>query len=210
MTDLPTVIAATGALGTSAFGIVQAAKIWSPVGEAGFDTMVGALGTLTSALDVAYGHEWQRYLRGAYRGDGSSLRTTLRQGVRVGLTADNAGTVCAFLGAIDATALRTAVAAAQQGHTLTADQSALIGRFELAADARIEAALALAGARYKGTLHVSASVVAIGLALAAAATIPEVSIVQALIVGIAAVPLAPISADIASGLSAATRALKRR
>lgn len=207
--DLTTLILAAGALGTAAFGIVEASKWLRVVGEAGFGAGLRILGALSSTLHVAYGAEWESLLRGQYRGDIPDLKRLLRQGMRVGLTPENAQAVAANLGSLDGAALAAAVGVAQRNGTLTEAQRAIIGRYELAADARVDAALTVAQADYVGTVRILASVVAIGIALGVARSLGQPMTV-ALLVGITAVPLAPIAKDVAAGIQAATKALKAR
>lgn len=208
--DITNAILATGALGAAAFGIVEALK-FTGLGNAGFSVAIAHLGPLLRALEVAYGTAVQDLLRGQYRADDKDLLArTLRQGVRVGLTEQTADAVAAFLGAINAARLKEAVTAAEQGSTLTAEQRNVLGRFELAADARIDAALTLARARYVDATRITASIVALVLALVVGWNMPDVSMLQAFIVGLAAVPLAPIAKDVASGIQSAAKALKGR
>lgn len=208
--DLTNAILATGALGAAAFGVVEALK-FTPLGNAGFGVAIRQLGSLVDALRVAYGDDYRDLLRGQYRAEDSDLLPrTLRQGVRVGITDSNAEAIARFLGSMDKTQLGAAIRAADAGAELTSAQRNIIGRFELAADARIDAALTLARARYVDSARLAASVVALSLALLVGASMPDVTTVQSLIVGLAAVPLAPIAKDVASGIQAAAKALRAK
>ena len=89
MENLGTIVLATGALGTAAFGIVEALK-WTRLGEAGFRAILKVLGPIIELLRTAYGPDFQNLLRAQYRGDQRDLTRVIRQGVRVGLTAANA------------------------------------------------------------------------------------------------------------------------
>ena len=210
--SLSELVLATGALGTAAFGIVEASKWLSAIGESGFSTAWSRLGALRDALQVAYGSDHQRLLRGLYRGDQKNLVRTLRQGVRVGITPENAASVAAFLGSINGTRLAAAVTKAQEARELTTEERGLIGRFELAADARIDAALAVAQSVYTGTARVLASVAAVALAIAVQQLLADLAgkFWPAVFIGIAAVPIAPVAKDIASGIAAASRALRMK
>lgn len=84
MDDLTSWILAAGALGLTAFGIVEAFK-YTRIGVLGFEQILRILGKLQLALKVAYGDEYQDLLRSQYRGDVEELARTLRQGVRIGL-----------------------------------------------------------------------------------------------------------------------------
>jgi len=211
-------VAAAGALGTASFGIVEALK-WTPLGEAGFAQIRSYLGRdLESALRIAYGDEFERLLRAQYRLDSqpqSIIAKSLRQGVRIGLTPENAAPIARYLGSVDPNDLQAATTAVQKGAPLSDDNRAAIGRYELAADARISSALARAQDVYLGTVRVAASVCSIVLAEVAAwllggqtgADVPSMWLVG-LLVGVVAVPLAPIANDVVNALQAATRALR--
>ena len=80
-----------------------------------------------------------------YRGEPEELARIIRQGARVGLTADNAASVADHLGFDDsAEELEVIAAALRAGTELDDTQRNLLGRFELAVDLRVEASLTLA------------------------------------------------------------------
>jgi hypothetical protein len=120
----------------------------------------------------------------------------------------------------------------QGGKALSDDHRGALGRFELAADARVASALARAQDAYLGWVRGAASAVSIflaefaayflsgtttgaggGAANAAAAPgtagLPNEWLIG-LLVGIVAVPLAPIANDVVGALQAATKALRGR
>jgi len=213
-------VAAAGALGTACFGIVEALK-WTPLGTAGYGEIPKYLGTdLQEALRVAYGEDFQMLLRAQYRQDSQHQMTiakSLRQGVRIGLKSINAEAIARFLGTVDPVALKAAVANVEAGVALSDANRGAIGRFELAADARIDSALSRAQDVYIGTVRCAASVLAIVLAEATAFLLGAGVTVEGLqtwliglLVGTVAVPLAPIANDVVSALQAATRALRGR
>ena len=212
--SLGTAIGAAGALGTACFGIVEGLK-WTRLGEMGFGRLQRILGDpLKSTLVVAYGEQYEQLLRAQYREDWahSDLPKTLRQGVRLGLDGANAAAVATFLGNVDPAALKAAAIKVEQCQPLTDTDRAAIGRYEAAVDVRIESALAQAQDDYLGAVRLTASVIAIGLAVLAsilhsgpAGWQPWVT---GVFVGILAVPLAPIANEVVSALQAATKALR--
>lgn len=211
MDNIGTIVLAVGALGTAAFGIVEALK-WTPIGLFGFGQIKAVLGEpVMAALRVAYGAEAQPMLSALYRTNrtGGELPTAIRQGARVGLTPETAPALAAKVGVVGAHALTEVAASVQTGEALSDTQRGVLGRFELALDSRIDAALALADSRYKGYVRLAASIVAIVIALVVGALQGQ-PILLAVIVGIAAVPFAPIAKDLASGLQAATQAMGKR
>jgi len=209
MENIGTIVLATGALGTAAFGIVEALK-WTRVGEAGFKAIVKMLGPVIETLEVAYGPKFKDILRAHYRGERREFVRMIRQGVRIGLTQDNAEKMAVTLRTVDAAKLKDAARLVGEGGELSSDLRNTLGRFELAVDARIDAALTLAQARYVGTARGLASVVALFIALAVGFYLGNDYIFQALLVGVAAVPVAPMAKDLVSALQAAGKAVGTR
>lgn len=218
--SLTDVVVATGALGTAAFGIVEGLKPWqagrASIGLAGFGQLRLNLGPLWDTLSVAFGPNFELMLQGLYRGDRAELERTLRQGVRIGLTAKNAEDMAEILHTIDGAELKKAAAAIEAGKALPDNLKNVVGRFELAADARVDSALSLAQARYVGGQKVTAMVVALAIAIIAGIWLSPGddytcdSLVQSLVVGLAAVPLAPVAKDVATALQSAAQALRRK
>lgn len=214
--SLGAAVAAAGALGTSCFGIVEGLK-WTLLGEAGYSRIVHLLGVaLRDALARAYGPNYDELLRAQYREDWatSDLPKTLRQGVRLGLSRENAVDIAHFLGNVSPDALQLAAMKVHENETLSDADRTAIGRFEVAVDARIDSALSLAQSSYLGTIRVAASAIAIVLAEMAALVIYQpaqwlsTGWVMGLLVGTLAVPLAPIANDVVAALQAATKALR--
>ena len=210
MSTLGNAIAAAGALGTASFGIVEALK-WTPLGAAGFGQIGGYLGpALNGSLQIAYGPDVERLLRAQYRQDSQTqamIAKSLRQGVRIGLTTENAEGIALFLGTVDPQALKQAATKVLQCATLSDADRAAIGRFELAADARIESALSRAQDVYLGSVRCAASICAIALAELTAFILGS-DWLLGLLVGLVAVPLAPIANDVVAALQAATKAMR--
>ena len=210
ITTLSSVIAAAGALGTASFGIVEGLK-WTALGTAGFGSIGRYLGhDLVGCLRTAYGPDFERLLRAQYRQDSQSqslIGKSLRQGVRIGLTSAHAETVARFLGTVTPGALKQAVETVEAARPLGDADRAAIGRFELAADARIASALSRSQDVYLGWVRGSASACAIVLGVAAA-LLSGSDVADGLIVGVVAVPLAPIANDVVAALQAATKAMR--
>lgn len=223
MESLSTFALATVALGTAAFGIVEALK-WTRLGEAGFEAINEVLGPLAGTLKIAYGEDYEKLLRAQYRGESSELRRTLMRGIRAGLRKENARQLAEYLGigALDKSPdalldrLEEAARLAEEGVELPAELRGLVARFETAAETRIDAALALAQSRYAGATRTAACAIALTIALAAGIYLHlYVSqyvnyIFQSLLAGVAAMPLAPIVKDIVSLLQSAGKAIRGR
>ena len=216
MEDLGTMVLATGALGTASFGIVEALK-WTRVGLCGFGQLRRILGDeVMGCLRRAYGPNVVEYLQALYREGRTSgeLPRTLRQGARIGLTKEAAGELAHQFGAVvNRQALEDVAQKLVTGEDLSDSERGLLGRFELALDARIDAALSRANTSYVGGVRILASLVALGMAVAAWSWLLDgktVELYKAVLVGVAAVPLAPIAKDVVSALKSAGTAIGRK
>ena len=211
MENLGTIILAIGALGTASFGIVEGLK-WTIVGLAGFRQIRKLLGEpVMQALHVAYGPEYLSLLKAQYRANraGGELPKSLRQGARIGLTPDTAEALASRIGVVGKKELKSVAAALEKGKTLSDSERNILGRYELALDTRIDAALALANDRYIGYMRVFASLVSIGIALSVRQWM-DGDWLRAVIVGVAAVPVAPIAKDLASAIQSAAKAMQKK
>lgn len=223
---LTEMVLAAGSLGTAAYGIVDGFKFSAKFAAAGFHQIRLALGTpIYDALRYAYGSQFTDLMRAQYINGRSSgdLPRTLRQGVRLALNSDNAEVLAAAIGHLDGKALKEAAIAVETGTNVSDQQRSLIARFEVAVDTRVEAALALAENKYKGVMQLRASCVSIVLAVIGsfALNVEQSSeglshaftfedFVIALIVGVAAVPLAPIAKNVSTALQSVAKATKVR
>lgn len=207
MEDLGTIALATGALGTASFGIVEALKWTNMIGMIGFGRLRTMLGPVWDTLERAYGPAFEAVLAGQYRGDRFELIRMIRQGVRLGLTEEQAPRVASFLGMIDPGDLSRAAAKLSSPEKMDEGTQQVLGRYELAVDARIESALAMAQNQYAGKLRAIAS--AISLLIGGGMGIYLGQALLGILVGLAAVPVAPIAKDLVSALQAATTALRR-
>lgn len=260
LADIPVFIAAIGALGIAAFGIVDAVgkalfvfdiplpgflggreakdadsrarprrRVAMGLPYVGFGKVRRLARLLAPALIVSYGEEYDRILRQQYRagrGQGEAP-DTLRQGVRLGLPFLDPraaqGVIAAVWGLPEAqtAALAEALTAEKQAGSegaakappAVAEAQALAARFATALDTRVAAAFELAEEIYQARARLWAAAVAIGLSLAYHASTAGAKIMDpagwlvALLVGLAAVPLAPIAKDLSSSLSDALNAL---
>lgn len=187
------------------------------------------LDPLVSALNMAYGPSAvavcaAQYRNGRSKGD---LPRTLRQGVRIGLsmmsgldiesTATKLGMDPESAKAV-ALALRLArdqrpPAAGETGERapvdLSDDARNAIARLETAIDARIDAALVLAESQYVTQNKVLAMLVALAISLAVGTAMDQAPSVCVL-VGLAAVPVAPVAKDLSTALQEAVKALRAR
>lgn len=188
----------------------------------------GALDPLLPALMAAYGQDVMELLQAQYRAGRSSgdLPRTLRQGVRIGFGLLPAGDIAAVAERLGIPAGLAAQAAdalmrlrklrppasgetPQGGEGPSDEERAALARLENAIDARIDAALGLAERQYVTQTKVLAMFVALAIAFGVGLYL-GVAPVVCFMVGIAAVPLAPVAKDLATALQAAVKALRGR
>jgi hypothetical protein len=213
-------IIAVGALGTAAFGLVDASKaVRGGVSNRGFGFIRDALQPFDTALATALGTgcDWRSLMRAHWvNGRPKDEQKALAVGlIQLGLTPDTAEEI-AVHGQVDRAALKGVVESLGSGTELTAEQLNVLGRFKATIEARIDAAYERAEQVYRNTARAAAGVVAVLLALAATwvvhdpASGKDPNWAMALLIGLVAVPLAPIARDVASGLATAAKALGRR
>jgi len=220
---------AAAALGTAAFGFVEALK-WTPLGIAGIGRVNDVLGAPgKAALSAVYGdRNVHHVLNGTFRKSAADLSALLKNGLRVALTQpEHARALGQYFGQ-SGEALEQAVVQLRGAASTpalagadptppappTIDARAVLGKFELAVDARIDAAIAAASDTYAGTMRIVASIVAVLASVFVAYSLGGekggYSYLQAVAVGIAAVPIAPIAKDLVTLLNCASDALRGR
>lgn len=207
-------IIAVGALGTAAFGIVDASKsAWGGISRRGLGFIAAALAPFEPALTSALGKgcDWRSLVRahwinGRPKDEQKSIAVSL---IQLGLTPETAPAVAAH-GQVAPEALQEVVVALTHGRELSPEELNVLGRFRATIEARIDAAYERADQAYRNTARTAAGVVAVLLALAATYVAGSDDYLMALLVGLVATPLAPIARDVASSLSTAARALRHR
>ncbi|MEO1766325.1 hypothetical protein [Thiobacter aerophilum] len=188
----------------------------------------GTLDPLLPALVAAYGQDVMQLIKAQYRAgrSGGDLPRTLRQGVRIGfglLPAQDIAAIAERLGL--PAGLATFVADAflrlrelrppasgeipRAGDGPSDEERAALARLENAIDARIDAALGLAERQYVTQTKLLAMLVALAIAFGVGLHLGAAPVV-CFMVGIAAVPLAPVAKDLATALQAAVQAFRGR
>ncbi len=218
------IILSIGALGTASFGIVEGLKWLDFVGLRGYNTLIKSFdASFFNALTKAYGKDYEAFLKAQYRSDRATggLNRVLRQGVRVGLHEDNAVELANWVGVngVDAETLKQVAAELSTPRDPDAPvdpaeedkKRRQLGRFELAIDTRIDAAIVKANSRYTGAMRGLATITAFVLTAVVAYGLLDWPFPEGLwlvfVIGAAAVPVAPIAKDLASSLTSAANAL---
>ena len=227
-------ITAIGALGVASFGVVESLGKALAIGfpgrsprlglpYAGFHIVARMTRPLQPALECAYGKDFLQIIAQQYRADRSRGRApdTIREGVKLGLPflgVERATEVIASVWDMDlrhaeslARALQTDATTSPPPASPTEPDGAqlLAGRFATALDQRVDAAFSLAEEQYEAYAKIWAGVTAIVLALVFNLSIqPRFSWLTAALIGLVAVPLAPVAKDLSTSLQNALTAFK--
>jgi hypothetical protein len=214
---LPTLIAAVGALGTAAFGLVDALKALpgGGISRAGFKFIretilklapdVAAFnGTGLSRDSVLYALESQ-WINGAATSDQVNIAKSL---IKLRLTPDTAGALAKATG-VDAAVLSQVATSIQSGTALTTPQTDVYGRFDLMVTTLLDQAYQRADQRYRNAAKFAAIPIAVALAVTAAHVAPNhLSYSKAILIGLVATPIAPVAKDISTAISTAAQAIQ--
>jgi hypothetical protein len=207
-------IAAAAALGTAAFGLVDASKVFrGGISNAGFGYLEAALKRFEAALNIASGVTLLDTLRANWL-NGKPIdeqKSAAKSLIRLGITPQAAPKLAAAVG-LTPGALQTAAEHIDQGADLTQEDINILGRFDALVEAIIDLGYERADQMYRNSAKAASALVAVVLALIAAYLLNArgmpVSYVTAIFVGIVATPIAPMAKDLTSSLQSAAGALR--
>ena len=226
--NIANILAAVGALGASAYGLVDLTKAcWGGVSNVGFGRITAALTPFQAALDDAtVDKSWRETLKAHWLNGTAEAdqKATAKGLIRLGLSPANADALSKS-GRVDAAAFKTAVTNVENGTPLTPADLNVLGRFDASVDAALDAGYERADQAYRNAARAVAALVAVLLAIAGGALVDAGAVKapvtfdffdylfskdggMALTIGIVAVPLAPIAKDLASSLQNAVAAYK--
>jgi hypothetical protein len=232
--QLPEIVGAVAALGAAAFGLVDVTKgVWLNMGNTGFRFIQLALEPFTKAMDAATGDDsnqliWSHWINGRETAEQKIIAKSL---VRMGMDGETAPDIARAVN-VDVAAFALVVSKLRAGAELEQTEIALLGRVDSAIDARLDAAFERADRRYRSVARNIAALYSVILSVIAGAALyasncageaaactastnvdlraffESRDLVLAIVVGLVAVPLAPISKDVVTGLKAAVTAFK--
>jgi len=222
--ELATAITAIGALGTAAFGVVDATKAFGGgVSNAGFTFIEQLLTELApnddgvpveSAITHAAISQTLKatWLNGA---SASDQKSTLKSLIKLRLNPKTAEVLARVTG-VDPGVLGGVADSINEGQSLTPAQLNVYGRFDLLLSTMIDRAYQRADQRYRNVAKAVACLVAVILAEIAAWAMTgwnlssgtSFKFVEALIAGLLATPIAPIAKDLATGITTAANAVQ--
>lgn len=224
--DIGETIAAIAALGTAAFGLVDASKaLWGGASNVGFGRIKAALSPFNPALETLRNSPWltlrANWLNGAPKADQKAAAKAL---IHLTLSPKNAHALADAVG-IDAHALRAAATKINNGAALSKTDMDILGRFDALVSTVLDAGYERAEQQYRNTAKLLSALVAIVLAVIAGYLIQVAKVPQpaagltfgkylasrdfviAFIVGAVSTPLAPIAKDLSTSLAAAVKAV---
>jgi hypothetical protein len=218
VSQISTIIAAVGAVGTAAFGLVDSFKVLpgGGISRAGFKFIRQTILKLAPEVASLNGTELSRdsllytlqsqWINGTASTDQINIAKSL---IKLRLTPETAAALAAATG-VDAAILSQIAASIQSGTALTTQQSDVYGRFDLLLTTLLDQAYQRADQRYRNCAKAAAVPVAVALALIAALAMPQhqITITQAILVGLIATPIAPVAKDIASAITTAGKAMQ--
>jgi hypothetical protein len=210
------IIGAIAALGTAAAGLVDATKlfpVWVNVSHRGRATLNAALAPFSSALVAVLGPTWLDSIMGHWvNGDETKdeQKNNAKALIRLGLSSKNA-TVIAAAAHVDPDALDSAIKKLETGQDLQTADINVLGRLDATVDAMLDAAYESAEQQYRNTAKFLSGCAAVLLAVSANAIVNGGdwfhNMGLAILVGIVAVPLAPMAKDLTSALQGAVKAI---
>jgi len=223
-------VAAAGALGTAAFGLIDASKaVAGGMSNPGF-------GYIREAVERILGEELHQgsdtgeldnkdilatlranWLNGVSKSDQKAAAKSL---IRMRITPENA-TQLGDVAGIDATALKNVAQLLRDGEQLTQKDINVIGRFDTVISALLDLGYERADQFYRNSAKLAATFVATALAAVGGGIIyyngnpsPALfgyfgssDLLIALLIGAISTPLAPVAKDLSTALSVAVRAV---
>jgi hypothetical protein len=220
--SLPQVITAIGGLGTAAFGLVDATKIFGGgVNHIGFNGIKTAVVPLTpsSGTGEAANAMSQKKLVDTLQAnwfngtDLGSQKAIAKSLIKLNLNAGNATAVAGATG-VDAATLAGVATKIAAGASLSSAESDVFARFDLIVTALLDEAYQRSDQVYRNWTRGLAMLISIILAVIAGITIHitgkdwQHDAGLSVLVGLLATPLAPIAKDLATALTTAVNALQ--
>jgi hypothetical protein len=222
--NIGNVVAAIGALGLASFALVDTSKVArnGGVSYSGFPFIAGAVGQLLpgekltsrpaepgkprSLLDILHGN----WICGAALADQKAIAKSL---IKLRLSPDNAKAFAAAM-QVDPEVLEQVAQKMKNGQTLESNEANVLGRFDLALTALLDEGYHRADQKYRNTARLWAMVVSLVLALLGGWAVTNAAPADYFgsadmwisgICGLLATPLAPISKDLTSALTAGVK-----
>ncbi len=222
LTEISAMLAAVGALGTAAYGLVDASKAFAGgMSNPGFGYIRAAISPLVFGAGggaTSFGKKEiiatlrANWLNGVSKAD---QKATAKSLVRLGMTAVNAPHLAAATG-VDKDRLATAATKARAGQALDAQDMNVLGELDAIVSAIIDRGYERADQFYRNWAKIAAAFVAIALAVIAGGIDHTDGYWfssrwwGAVLIGAISTPLAPIAKDLSSSLATAVKAVNAK
>lgn len=213
--NLTDIIAATAGIGTAAYALVDGSKaLWGGVSNCGFGHIKRALrkffpegtqengsanplqlGEVLSALRA-------NWLNGTALADQKAIAKSL---IKLRLDQTNSSDLAKATG-VDEGKLKSIAGKIATGETLTQQESDVFGRFDLMLTAILDEGYQRADQSYRNSAKAWSIVLSVIIAVFGGLSVENSSLSGAILVGLAATPVAPIAKDLTSALSAGVKA----
>jgi hypothetical protein len=215
LNDLPVILSAIAAIGTASFGLMDSTKaINGGISNWGFGFIREALLPVAPVFaklgSDPYALAKANWLNGVAK---ENQKMAIRNMIRLGLTEENAKKLNAETISVKPTELAEAARKAQNGEKLDEQDLAVLARFDAVIELRLDTAFERADQRFRNASRLGAALIAILLSQAGAFIVYEEAFLHqklalGLVVGLVAVPLAPVAKDITSAITTAVGAFK--
>jgi hypothetical protein len=212
--NLPQMIAAIGGLGTAAFGLVDASKVFGGgVNHIGFSGIRTAVQNLTDAGQPVNALSQKKiiatlqanWMNGTHLGSQKAIAKSL---IKLNLNPRNADALAQATG-VDSTVLKTVAGKIAAGTSLSCAESDVFARFDLIVTALLDEAYQRSDQFYRNWTRGLAALVAIALALLGGTMLhPAADWPLLVLVGLLATPLAPIAKDLSTALASVVSTLQ--
>lgn len=216
-------ILAVGALGTAAFGLVDALKAVPGVNNNGFHKIKGAvtaLAPLATTQGVAANSLSQEKIIATLKanwGNGVDLgnqKSIAKSLLKLHLNPSNAASIASAAG-VDPEVLQTVAAKIVSGTAMASAESDVYARFDLIVTAMLDQVYQDADCAFRHRMQVFAMIMAVALAVVGDVLwhgglhqVGKLEFLEAVGVGLIATPLAPVAKDLATALQTAVNAMQ--
>ena len=211
--DLPQVVAAIGGLGTAAFGLVDATKVFGGgVNHIGFTGIRAAVRQLTPNAGQPVNALSQKnilatlqanWMNGTHLDSQKAIAKSL---IKLNLNPGNAADLAAATG-VDPGVLQVIATKIAAGTSLSSAESDVFARFDLIVTALLDEAYQRGDQLYRNWTRALAAVVAVALALVGGMFL-QMDPALSFLVGLLATPLAPIAKDLSTALATAVNTMQ--
>jgi hypothetical protein len=220
--NAPQIITAIGGLGTAAFGLVDATKVfWGGANRIGFSKIRNTIISLTPAGGepanaLSQGDVVASLKANWYNGtDLSSQKSIAKSLVKLNLNSANAPILAQRAG-VDPDVLKSVAISIASGTALTAPQTDVYARFDLILTALLDETYQYSDQTYRNGTRAFAVLFSVLLAVAGGVMLQTpgshlytwLDFGESLLIGLLAAPLSPIAKDLSTALATAVNTLQ--